>query len=40
MEDEWECEDYEEGEEFYYDDDGTFGVGWPFQGVPGGGDVR
>ena len=34
MEDEWECE------EFYYDDDGTFGVGWPFQGVPGGGDVR
>ncbi|WP_017573336.1 hypothetical protein [Nocardiopsis halotolerans] len=28
MEDDWE-EEYEEGEEHFYDDDGTFGVGLP-----------
>lgn len=28
MEDDWETP-YEEGEELFYDDDGTFGVGTP-----------
>lgn len=40
MEDEWECESYEEGEELYYDDDGAFGVGCPLPNAHGGGDVR
>lgn len=29
MEDDWENDTYEEGEELYYDDDGAFGVGLP-----------
>lgn len=29
MEDDWENDTYEEGEELYYDDDGAFGVVLP-----------